>query len=80
MLTLSTLKQYLQAKHAATLAEISLSFAEEASVVECMLMHFIKRGQVKCIRKTVHCGTTCHQCAFATTDVYEWQDQAAHSF
>lgn len=74
MLSLRTVKQHLQANKAVSLSELSTLLQEDDQTVQCLLQHFINKGQV-CMRTlTPSCGSKCSRCPMSTTLLYEWQN------
>ncbi|MGJ3493125.1 FeoC like transcriptional regulator [Piscirickettsia salmonis] len=80
MITLSKLKKYLRTHGYATLKEIVICFQTEPKQVQCMLQHFINKGQVQARNISTGCTAQCSQtCPITTSLLYEWKDQPAQS-
>ncbi|OAJ34982.1 FeoC-like transcriptional regulator [Piscirickettsia salmonis] len=80
MITLSKLKKYLRTHGYATLKEITICFQTEPKQVQCMLQHFINKGQVQARNISTGCGAQCSQtCPINTSLLYEWKDQSTQA-
>lgn len=71
MLTLSLLKQYFQTRQVATSEAISSHFDEHPDLIERMLQHFIRRGQVKKKEFQSACSS-CRGCDQGRAPLYLW--------
>ncbi|ODN42675.1 FeoC-like transcriptional regulator [Piscirickettsia litoralis] len=78
MITLSKLKSYLRERGYATLKEMSLCFQAEPEQLQCMLQHFINKGQVQTRNISTGCARKCSQnCPIKSSLLYEWKGKPA---
>jgi putative ferrous iron transport protein C len=75
---LSDIKQYLQERGQATLAELALHFGTDPATVRPMLEVWMRKGKVQRWEAGTGCGTSCQRCDAATTEVYRWSEGEAH--
>ncbi len=71
-MSLLDIKHYLSRVKVASLANLSAYFNYDAEMLRNMLKHWERKGCVRKCMKTSACGSSCHQCSFATTELYEW--------
>ncbi len=69
---LSDIRHYLEARGQATLADIALHFDAAPDAVRGMLEVWIRKGRVHRQMATASCGSSCHQCDPAATEIYLW--------
>lgn len=73
MISLITLRHYLQTKQRVSLSQLTQHFAEEDSVLEGMIHYFIRKGQVRQCQLTCsackHCALNCVSTA---PTIFEW--------
>ena len=69
---LTEIKKYLRQTQAVSLFELSHKFNTNTDVMRDMLSHWVRKGHVRCLRKTSACGSSCQKCSPAITEVYEW--------
>ncbi len=73
---LSDIKQYLQQRGQATLADIALHLNADPDAVRGMLDIWIRKHKVYKRMATASCGDSCCQCDSATTEIYVWKESA----
>jgi hypothetical protein len=71
---LSDVKQYMIERRQATLTDIALHFRASPDAVRGMLDYWIRKGKLSRQMATASCGTSCHRCAEANTEIYVWQE------
>ena len=76
ILSLSNLKALMIEKTNANLSVLAKFFDEDPLLIQQMLAHFIKKGQVIEKQLTPHCGTSCQSCPVSDTVLYQWQTHA----
>ena len=69
---LAELKDYLEARGQATLADMALHFRSQPEAVRDMLAVWVRKGRVRRLPAPAGCGGSCTQCDPATTEVYLW--------
>jgi hypothetical protein len=69
---LSELRDYLKEKKRVTLNELVIHFDVDADVLREMVNRWARKGKVTLLPTGDGCGSTCHQCDPALTEVYEW--------
>lgn len=69
---LSEIRQYLEQRGQASLADIALHFDAEPDAVRGMLEAWIRKGKVIRRSSTASCGSTCQSCDAASTELYFW--------
>jgi len=69
---LSDIRNYLQQRGQASLNDIAMHFDTPPEAVKGMLEIWIKKGRVQRHLANPSCGSSCSQCAPATTEIYEW--------
>lgn len=74
---LSDVRDYLQQRGRATLADIALHFDTEPDAVRGMLQVWIRKGKVHKQAATASCGGSCTQCDPASTEIYVWNQATA---
>ena len=72
MLTLSTIKGYIQTKRSISLLELAKHFSASIEDIQMLMLHLIKKGIVGETRLKKNCGTTCQQCQLANVILYQW--------
>ncbi len=75
---LSDIRDYLQQRGQATLADIALHFDTDPDAVRGMLQVWIQKGKVHRQMATASCGGSCTQCDSASTEIYIWNEASAH--
>ena len=71
---LAAIRDYLQKRGQATLAEIALHFDVPPEVARQMLEVWERKGRVKRSLATASCGSSCSQCDPAATEIWGWGD------
>ena len=74
---LSDIRNYLQQRRQASLSDIAMHFDTPPEAVKGMLETWTRKGRVKRHLATPSCGSSCSQCAPATTEIYEWVGSAS---
>jgi putative ferrous iron transport protein C len=74
---LADIRDYLERRGQATLADIALHFDAEPDAVRGMLDIWIRKGKVHKKMATASCGSSCSQCDSAATEIYVWGQQQA---
>jgi putative ferrous iron transport protein C len=69
------LKSYLMAKEAVTLEELAMHFDEDPNVIQDMLEHFIRKGQVIKKVPNARCDACTITCGLEHLSVYQWQEK-----
>jgi len=72
---LADIRDYLQQRGEATLADIALHFNTSPDAVRGMLEIWVRKGKVFRQSATTSCGTSCTQCNPASTEIYIWGRQ-----
>ncbi|MCD6055862.1 MAG: FeoC like transcriptional regulator [Gammaproteobacteria bacterium] len=73
MLSLLTLKNYLQKQQRVSLQQLALQFKEDSALIEGMLSHFIRKGQLReCRCEITACKRCPLQCRKQTVISFEW--------
>lgn len=73
MLSMITLKAYLKQKQRTSLTQLANVFDEQQTVIEGMLSHFIRKGQVRqCELNGKACKGCPLSCARLNTLIFEW--------
>lgn len=73
-MNLIELKYHMQKVKIATLSNLSHTFNKEATVLRCMLSHWIRKGNIRLCTRKPACGSSCFKCPKATMEMYEWID------
>lgn len=73
---LAELKDYLEARGQATLADMAMHFRSQPEAVRDMLGVWERKGRVRRIPAPAGCGGSCTQCDPAATEVYIWASAA----
>lgn len=73
---LAELRDYLQQRGEATLADMALHFDTDPDAVRGMLEIWMRKGKVSKQMATASCGSSCSQCDPASTEVYVWGNAA----
>jgi hypothetical protein len=66
---------HLQSQKVCNMFELTMRFNSSADVLRDMLNMWIRKGKVRCCRKTNQCGTQCVKCHPLITELYEWIDE-----
>jgi len=69
---LSDIKQYLQQRGQASLADIATHFDTSTDAVRGMLEIWVRKGRVTCRLASASCGSSCSSCDPAATEIYQW--------
>ncbi len=72
---LSELRNYLKEHKRVTLNDLVLHFDIEADALRGMLEKWIKKGKLQRIPVNSGCGSSCHKCDPALTELYEWLEE-----
>lgn len=72
-MSLMIIKAYFIQHRVASLQTLCQLFAKDAETMRCLLQHFLNKGQLKCCRRQVACGSACFKCPVEATELYEWQ-------
>jgi putative ferrous iron transport protein C len=75
---LSDIKQYLQERGQATLADLALHFGTEPATVRPMLEVWMRKGKVQRREAGTGCGTSCRRWGVAATEIYCWSEGESH--
>ena len=70
---LSEIKSYLSKRGQATLAEIALHMDADPDAVRGMLEQWVRKGRVEQRKVDMACGSQCHRCDTASTELYIWR-------
>ncbi len=79
-MTLTELKEFVQARRIVSLKEISMHFRTDESAVEAMMERWIRKGVVKKIEMTEGSCGGCIMCSDGVKCHYEWQGPQAVTF
>jgi hypothetical protein len=71
---LSDIRQYLQERGQATLADLALHFGTDPATVRPMLEVWMRKGKVQRWEAGTGCGTSCQRCDAAATEIYRWRE------
>jgi len=72
-MTLIALKEYLMHMKIVSLSMLQLHFqSSDSELLRDMLRIWVRKGRVRCFKKTAFCGGKCVQCDVAVTEMYEW--------
>lgn len=71
-MSLIELKHYLQRVKIASLGSMSTYFKCDICLLRQMISHWVKKGYVRKLTKTPHCGSKCLQCGEENFEFYEW--------
>jgi len=74
---LAEIRDYLEERGQATLADIALHVDADPDAVRGMLQVWIDKGKVYKQMATGSCGGSCTQCDPATTEIYVWGQPVA---
>jgi putative ferrous iron transport protein C len=69
---LSDLKDYLETRRQATLADLALHLRAEPAAVRAMLSVWERKGRVRRLPAPAGCGQTCTGCNPAAVELYLW--------
>ncbi len=75
---LKDVRDYVRDRGLASVSDIALHFKAEPDTVRAMLLIWLRKGQVSRLAATSGCGSGCHQCAPAETEVYAWNQDVSH--
>ncbi len=78
-MSLSRIKSYLQARHQASLEDISLHLGSHTEAVRGMLDIWLRKGEVERCQASDTCGSACHQCDSALMEIYRWKRDVVSS-
>lgn len=70
-MSLLAIRAWLVSVKQASLTTLSMQFDCDADLMRQLLLHWVRRGCVRCIKKKPACGS-CTQCPAAVTEWYEW--------
>ncbi len=73
---LSDIRNYLEKRGQASLADIALHFEADPDAVRGMLDVWIRKNRVHKQMATLSCGDSCTQCDPTTTEIYVWTRSA----
>jgi hypothetical protein len=73
---LSDIRQYLQQRGQATLADMALHFDADPEALRGMLEVWIRKGKVHKRMTSAACGDSCTLCDPATMELYIWSNNA----
>src|SRR4051812_45501710 len=62
-MNLLDIKQYLIQVKITSLSTLATHFQCDTERMRCMLMHWVNKGRVRCLKKTPACGGSCFKCA-----------------
>ena len=71
-MNLVEIKHYLIQVKITSLSAMCSYFKCDADTLRCMMAHWVRKGSVKCFKKTAACGGSCLKCAPPVTEIYEW--------
>jgi len=69
---LSDISRYVQEHQQVTLSQIALHFNAQPDAVRGMLDIWVRKGKISRQQATSSCGSSCHQCDTASTEIYTW--------
>ncbi len=69
---LSEIRDFIRQRKRCTLQELVLHFDIDAEALRGMLAKWIKKGKIRQIPVGPSCGSSCHKCDPALTELYEW--------
>ncbi len=70
-MTLIELKRYLMQVQVASSTALCAYFKCDADLLRCMLSHWLRKGNVRCVKPSSQCGA-CTQCGMHQLEWYEW--------
>jgi predicted ArsR family transcriptional regulator len=70
---LSQVRDYLEQRGQATLADIALHFDTEPEAIRGMLERWVSKGRVERRKTEAACGTSCNRCDPAAMELYVWR-------
>lgn len=70
---LQQVRDYVEQRGQATLADIALHVDADESAVRGMLQRWIDKGKVERRTLASSCGSSCDKCAPAATELYVWK-------
>ncbi len=70
---LSQVRDYLEHRGQATLADIALHFDTEPEAMRGMLDRWVSKGRVERRKTEAACGTSCSRCNPAAMELYVWR-------
>jgi len=71
---LSDIRQYLEQRGQATLADIALHFDTDPDAIRGMLEVWMRKGRIHRRMATTSCGSSCSKCGMAATEIYIWRN------
>jgi putative ferrous iron transport protein C len=73
MMSLIAIKTHLMKIKLASLASLCAHFNNaDPDLLRTMLCHWVRKGKVRCIKKTPFCGQKCMKCDVTAIEIYEW--------
>ena len=72
-MSLLAIKAFLNKPEGVSLAELCFHFSYEPETLRAMLSLWVRKGKVRCWQRTSKCGSQCHSCSFAATELYRWE-------
>lgn len=76
---LADVRSYVADKRQVTLADVALHFDVSEDAAQGMLDVWVRKGKIRRSRLNAACGSSCSQCAPATTEVYLWSGATAQA-
>ncbi len=70
---LSQVRDYLEKRGQATLAEIALHFDTEPEAMRGMLERWVSKGRIERRKVEAACGASCNRCDPAAMELYVWR-------
>ena len=71
-MTLSELRNYLQEKGQASLADLSAHFKSDADAIEAAMQTWIRKGRAEQTSAKPECGSSCCHCKKELVTIYRW--------
>jgi len=72
-MSLLAIKEHLVKIKLASLSNLSAHFNQiSPDLLRDMLSHWMRKGKVRCFKKTPFCGGKCNKCDVTLTEIYEW--------
>jgi hypothetical protein len=69
---LSEIRDFVRQRKQCTLQELVLHFDIDAEALRGMLAKWIRKGKIRQLPVSPACGSGCHKCDPALTELYEW--------
>ena len=70
---LSQVRDYLEHRGQATLADLALHFDTQPEAMRGMLDRWVSKGRVERRKAEAACGTSCNRCDPAAMELYVWR-------